>query len=707
LGRYRIVAELARGSTSVVYLGIVAGPGGFNKLFALKQLRATLAEDPANVAMFLAEARLAGRLSHSNVVSTLEIEEQSALPYIVMEYLDGQPLFRAGARARMTGAPLSIPMQLAILNDAVEGLSYAHQALGYDGAPLRVVHRDVSPHNVFVTYGGQAKLLDFGIAQSCEAEGPRQGSPRGKVAYMSPEQAAGMNVDARADIFAIGVMLWEAVTAQRFWAQTTSEGHILELLASGRSPVGRERALAGAPPDLQYVIMNATEPDPADRYESAAALQADLQVVFRRMAPSGFNLRDVGRRLGEIFTDDRARLQAAIDTQLELVQSATEGAQGVPRLAAHSTVPPTPTIGSPRPVVAAFSPSAAIPSQYANVEEPRTAHPSLSLARRSGRGANRSGQSSPPSSGISPLRAAGHGVPLAWLDGATAAMDPGPDGTDERVSIDDDWRSDDALDAHADDRAPAGQSGGRSGSAAAPRGALDSSTTVDRPTDAEAEWEAADEASEATPYLHRPTAHGSLGAVATLPSVPIPVLPPARAGERPSTDRPPGTSVSIAPEHSPPTPRAATRLRPVVLVAALAGVLAAVVVSAVRDRRTEAPAARAAATPIATNVIPSSTSTAPVPLSAPAEQTIQESPLVVDRASGAPTPGGHVALHATDAHLPSRAPAKPVPMPPPKSVVAPPPAHPASPAPAAAAAPPNPPALRPPRAIDVTNPYSP
>jgi serine/threonine-protein kinase len=363
LGRYRIVAELARGSTSVVYLGIVGGPGGFNKLFALKQLRPALLGDAALVAMFVAEARLAASLSHPNVVQTLEIDEDASLPYIVMEHLEGQPLHRVIARARMVGANLPIHMHLAALGGALDGLAYAHEACGYDGTPLRIVHRDVSPHNLFLTYGGLTKVLDFGIAQGVDPVAAPPAAIRGRVGYMAPEQAAGGVVDARSDLFSVGVMMWEAVSGRRFWSEVSNENQIFRALADGQLPASRGAMLAGAPAGLRDMLMRATAPDPADRYESAAAFQADLQGALRRLTPPTFTMRDLGARLIDLFADERARLQAAIDTQLEIVRgmaTAEYAARPLARLEAFKTPPPPAVVAppeAPSPVPIATAPS--------------------------------------------------------------------------------------------------------------------------------------------------------------------------------------------------------------------------------------------------------------------------------------------------------------------------------------------------------------
>ncbi len=246
--------------------------------------------------MFLAEARVGARLSHPNVVSTLEIQETEALPYIVMEYLDGQTLHRVVSAARLAFTPLPLHVHLAALSGAIEGLGYAHAALGFDGEPLRVVHRDVNPHNVFVTTTGAAKLLDFGFAQTADSAGAMLSSA-GRAAYMSPEHARGDAVDARSDLFSMGVMTWEAVTRRRFWPEEAAQRTSFETLTARRvALVARQRARERSPPDLESIIVRGHDrADPADRYESAAAFQADLQAVLRRITPPTFELSELGQ----------------------------------------------------------------------------------------------------------------------------------------------------------------------------------------------------------------------------------------------------------------------------------------------------------------------------------------------------------------------------------------------------------------------------
>src|ERR1700761_3781049 len=235
LGKYRLIAELGHGGMAEVYLAVVRGPAGFNKLGVIKQIRPQLAAGPGVLGMFLDEAKLAARLSHPNVVQTNEVGQEGDTHFLMMEYLDGQPLNRITQRLGKRGG-LPLHMHLQIIVDLLGGLHYAHELTDYDGTPLGVVHRDITPHNVFVTYEGQVKVVDFGIAKAMNSSSEtRTGVLKGKVAYMAPEQARGERVDRRADIFSVGVLLWEAVTGRRLW-KGVPDITILQRLLNGDIP---------------------------------------------------------------------------------------------------------------------------------------------------------------------------------------------------------------------------------------------------------------------------------------------------------------------------------------------------------------------------------------------------------------------------------------------------------------------------------------
>lgn len=204
-----------------VFLAVSGSPSGFGKLLVLKVLRPDLpeAERAQFLRMFEDEGRLAMRLSHPNIVQSYEVGSEDGQSFIAMEYLEGQPLSSLQERGWKSVPGISLEMQLYVLCQVLEGLEYAHGLTSYDGRQLNIVHRDVSPQNVFVTYAGYTKLVDFGIAKTLESNSKTAaGVVKGKVPYMSPEQVRGGSIDQRADLFSVGVMLWEAVARRSGFA---------------------------------------------------------------------------------------------------------------------------------------------------------------------------------------------------------------------------------------------------------------------------------------------------------------------------------------------------------------------------------------------------------------------------------------------------------------------------------------------------------
>jgi len=280
--KYQLLMELGRGGTAVVSAGIARGIGGFTKLVVLKTVKEEFLPGRDTVRMFVNEARLSARMNHPNVVQVYEVYRQSRLPVIVMEYLDGQPLARVLGRAFRDPRYRS-DLGVAILCKVLAGLAYAHTLTDYDGTPLRIVHRDVSPHNVMLTYDGQVKLVDFGIAKlGANAEETRTGVIKGKIGYMAPEQVEGAQLDQRADLFAVGVMLWEMVARRRIWG-ARGEAEIVRCLVLDEVPA----LLSVEPhvdPELAGICDRALAVDPAERFASAAEFQAALEVYLARRA---------------------------------------------------------------------------------------------------------------------------------------------------------------------------------------------------------------------------------------------------------------------------------------------------------------------------------------------------------------------------------------------------------------------------------------
>ncbi len=302
LGRFQIVASVGHGGMSDVYLALGRGEQGTDKLLVVKVLRTSMAENPETITMFRDEARLAVRLHHPNIVQTLEYGREAGLSFMVMEYLEGQPLHRVLRRFRGDGG---LPLECAayVMIEALSGLEYAHELCDYDGRSLQIVHRDISPQNVFVTYGGDVKLVDFGIAKSTHSAAMTAvGSVKGKLSYMSPEQSRAQATDRRTDIFAMGVMLWELMAGRRLWAGKT-DAEIAIALAEGKLP---ERSLPpDAPEELTRIAAKAMALDPELRYPTAKAFREALE---RFVDDEGLvaSRRSLATRLEAVFAEDRA-----------------------------------------------------------------------------------------------------------------------------------------------------------------------------------------------------------------------------------------------------------------------------------------------------------------------------------------------------------------------------------------------------------------
>ncbi|MDP9036254.1 MAG: serine/threonine protein kinase [Myxococcota bacterium] len=312
-GKYHLVAELARGGMGNVYLVVVQGPGGFNKLLALKELKPELSDDPSYVSMFLDEARLAARLNHPNIVQTNEVGSEGSRHYMTMEYLDGRSLHRIRRRFVDQGR-FPVGAHLRIIAESLLGLHYAHDLVGFDGEPLGIVHRDVSPLNVFVTFDGQAKVLDFGIAKTVDSSHEtKAGVLKGRVAYMAPEQACGAKADRRADIYSAGVMIWEAAAGRRLWPGMSEVEVLSRLLREG--PPSLRTVCPDAPEELEAICSRAMAAHPGDRYDTAAELYEDLEAHINQREDAT-SMRQIGAFIGRTFAEERRQMKAAIEETL-------------------------------------------------------------------------------------------------------------------------------------------------------------------------------------------------------------------------------------------------------------------------------------------------------------------------------------------------------------------------------------------------------
>jgi len=319
VGKYRIVLPLGQGGTADVYLAVAAGPSGFTKLVVIKVLRRNLASDNEFRLMFLGEARLAARLHHPNVVQTNEVIEVEGAPVLVMEYLDGQPLSQVIVRGKK--GEFTLAMQMRVLADALAGLHAAHELADFDGTPLGVVHRDVSPHNLFVTVEGHAKVLDFGIAKLERSLVETEvGMVKGKLRYMAPEQIAGDKLDRRADIYAAGVILWEALTGERMW-KASSEHEVRARVLAGDLPMP-ETVRPDIPPPLARVCRRALSRAPGDRHATARELADELEAAMSELGMTASH-REIGAAIARLFADVRADTKRAIEAKLGRASMAT------------------------------------------------------------------------------------------------------------------------------------------------------------------------------------------------------------------------------------------------------------------------------------------------------------------------------------------------------------------------------------------------
>jgi eukaryotic-like serine/threonine-protein kinase len=282
-GKYTLIRKLASGGMAELFLAIQKSVAGFEKLLVIKRILPAMNQDRAFIEMLLHEARIAATLSHPNIVQIFDVGQTDGQYFIAMEHVHGEDL-RSIVRQMKKKDVLEFPLEhaLAIVLGICAGLSYAHERRDLDGTALNIVHRDISPQNVVVTFTGDVKLVDFGIAKSDSRTGEqtKSGKLKGKVPYMSPEQARGEVVDARSDVFSTGVMLFELTTGKRLF-KGQSEYETLKLICERDYPRPSD-VHADYPPDLEAIVMKALAKEASERYQSAREMQSDLESFVRR-----------------------------------------------------------------------------------------------------------------------------------------------------------------------------------------------------------------------------------------------------------------------------------------------------------------------------------------------------------------------------------------------------------------------------------------
>lgn len=315
--KYRSLYVIGRGGMGRVEValelktdGDATGRVDFERIVALKRLLPEGAHDKRHTEMFLREARLAVLLTHPNVVHAFDFGEAGGEFFLAMEYVEGEPLSRVLSATRENARKLGATIAAHILANICDGLHAAHELRDVSGTMLKVVHRDVSPHNVMVAYEGQIKLLDFGVAK-IDAEGlTRTGEVKGKVAYMSPEQAMGDVLDRRSDLYSIGAVLFECVAGRRMWQGTDME--VLRQLALDEPPRLEDLAV-DAPKELCALYTRLVARDPKTRPATAH----DVAEELRAFVLDRSSTKDVKAFMMGLFPDDAARRKAELSRALE------------------------------------------------------------------------------------------------------------------------------------------------------------------------------------------------------------------------------------------------------------------------------------------------------------------------------------------------------------------------------------------------------
>ncbi|TMA24439.1 MAG: serine/threonine protein kinase [Deltaproteobacteria bacterium] len=328
-GKYLLLDRIAVGGMAEIFLARQMGPEGFEKTVVLKRIRPHLGDKKSFVRMFLNEAKLAAQLNHPNIIHIHDlgkvidagaaggVRSAETSYFIAMEYLFGRDMRRVLPKCEQLGIAFPIVYACKIASQVLEGLYYAHQKTDLQGRPLGIVHRDVTPENIFVSFDGGVKVLDFGIAKAAnQVEMTRAGEIKGKLSYMSPEQCMGKPLDSRSDIFSLGVVLYEWVTGFKLF---TGESDVAVLKSITDGKIYKPSYFKGdVPEQIEQILMRALEKDPAQRYQTAWEMQYDLDkfLANNEFTPSNQHLATF---MKQVFADEmdaeRARLSGSPEVQ--------------------------------------------------------------------------------------------------------------------------------------------------------------------------------------------------------------------------------------------------------------------------------------------------------------------------------------------------------------------------------------------------------
>lgn len=355
LGKYRICVELASGGMSTVFLARVQDGVGHHRFVALKCLKPRLADDTTYAAMFLDEARVASMIHHPHVCDVLDFRVQGGISYMAMELLDGQTLAAVLHRMSRLGeawTPARIISVIArIIGDAAEGLHHAHELTDLRGEPLGVVHRDISPENVFLTYDGVVKVMDFGVAvTSQQRHHTAPGIFKGKYSYVAPEVLRGGKPDRRVDVWGLGVIMWELIAGRRLFAIDNEVDMLRAVVDMTIPPPSQLRP--GIPPAVDDIVLCALERDPARRFATARDLAYRLTCMLAEERISA-GLPDLADFIAHLFPNGRTCAQQMRYTveRMDAADLRDDGTEH-PTVASPLSRPALPSVAAPTPTLA-------------------------------------------------------------------------------------------------------------------------------------------------------------------------------------------------------------------------------------------------------------------------------------------------------------------------------------------------------------------
>ncbi|HEY8922765.1 MAG TPA: serine/threonine-protein kinase, partial [Polyangia bacterium] len=320
IGRYRLLGLLATGGMAQVYLALSGELSGFRTLVVVKRILPDLSSNRHFIDMFFDEARIAARLDHPNIVRIIEVGQDHHEYFLAMELVQGKPLSAILRRAAKHQRPFSQAQAAFLVAQAANGLGYAHNLTDTDGRLLNVVHRDVSPQNILVSFDGAVKVIDFGVARALgRVSETVPGGLKGKLQYMAPEQVTSGEADRRSDVFALGIVLWEALCGRRLYRR---ESELETLRAIVREAPVRPSSIRPISPRLDNIVMRALAKDPAERFQSAAEMGLALERLA--FATEDFAPSQLAAHMKALFPTDRLRWRATVAATIDLERTPDE-----------------------------------------------------------------------------------------------------------------------------------------------------------------------------------------------------------------------------------------------------------------------------------------------------------------------------------------------------------------------------------------------